>query len=118
ALGDAVTKKNMKSVRASIVLELANGPVDEEAYEYLTEKGVIIIPDVLANAGGVIASFLEWQQNKSDEQWEEDRVNEVLEEYIIRTFNEVYDYAAKHNLALKEAAYALALKRILNHKQE
>ena len=113
ALGDAVTEKNMKDVKAKIVLELANGPVNEAAYQYLTSKGVIVIPDVLANAGGVIVSYLEWLQNRQGEQWSEDRINAELERYMSKAVQDAYKYSAEHKLPLKEAAFAIAIQRIL-----
>jgi glutamate dehydrogenase/leucine dehydrogenase len=116
ALGDVVTEANMKDVKASIILELANGPVNEKAYEYLTKKGVVIIPDVLANAGGVIVSYLEWEQNKQRESWDEDKVNQSLERYMVEAMGGAIDYAAKQQVSLKEAAFAIAIKRILQSR--
>lgn len=118
ALGDVITEENMDRVRASVILELANGPINEAAYDYLTKKGVQIIPDVLANAGGVIVSFLEWQQNKQKEQWTEERVNSELETYIETAIQEALAYGKKHSLPLKEAALALAISRILEARGE
>jgi glutamate dehydrogenase/leucine dehydrogenase len=117
ALGDVITESNMKDVKARIILELANGPVNEAAYEYLTRQGVIIIPDVLANAGGVIVSYLEWEQNKKRESWDENRVNTRLEHYMVAAMKTATDYAKKHNLSLKESAFAVAITRILNERE-
>lgn len=118
ALGDVITEANMKDVKAKIILELANGPVSETAYEYLTKQGVIIIPDVLANAGGVIVSYLEWLQNRQGEQWSEDRVNDELERYLTKAVKDVYAYSEQHQLPLKEAAFAIAIQRILEKRGE
>jgi len=118
ALGDVVTEDNMKEVKASIILELANGPVNESAYEYLTKKGVTIIPDVLANAGGVIVSYLEWEQNKKRESWGEAEVNDQLETYMVKAMKAAMQYAAKHKVSLKEAAFAIAITRILSSKEK
>jgi glutamate dehydrogenase/leucine dehydrogenase len=118
ALGDAVTEKNMKDVKAKIVLELANGPVSERAYDYLTKQGVLVIPDVLANAGGVIVSYLEWLQNRQGEQWSEDKVNKELERYMSTAVTQAYKYSQEHKLPLKEAAFAIAIKRILDKRGE
>lgn len=117
ALGDVITEENMERVQAKIILELANGPLNEKAYEYLTKKGVLIIPDVLANAGGVIVSYLEWVQNKQNEQWTEERVNSELETYMESAMKAALEYSKKHNLPLKEAAFALAIRRILDARQ-
>lgn len=117
ALGDVITKSNMKDVKARIILELANGPVNETAHEYLTGQGVVIIPDVLANAGGVIVSYLEWEQNKKRESWDENRVNTRLEHYMVAAMKTATDYAKKHSISLKEAAFAVAITRILNERE-
>ncbi len=116
ALGDVVTDQNMKSVKAKFVLELANGPVSEAAHDYLIKKGVVVIPDVLANAGGVIVSYLEWLQNRAGEQWSEDKVNTELERLLVKATHDVYDYMTKHKLSLKEAAFAIAIRRILDKR--
>jgi len=118
ALGDVITEKNMKTVRAGIIVELANGPVNEVAYDYLTKKGVLIIPDVLANAGGVIVSYLEWLQNKKGEQWSEGKVNQELEKYMVKAVNDAYKFGKENDMSLKEAAIALAIQRILKAKGE
>lgn len=118
ALGDAITESNMKNVKTKIILELANGPVNEKAYDYLTDKGVIIIPDILANAGGVIVSYLEWLQNKNNEHWPEAKVNKELERYIVDAANRAYDYTQAHGVSLKEAVFAIAIQRVVEAKGE
>ena len=117
ALGDAITEQNMYQVRAKIILELANGPVNEVAHNYLTKKSVMIIPDVLANAGGVIVSYLEWQQNRAGEHWKEDMVNQKLHDMLVDATGEIYHFSVAHNVTLKEAAFAVAIKRILDTKR-
>ncbi len=91
ALENVINEKNMDKIKASIIIEMANGPITEEAYEYLTEKGIIIVPDVLANAGGVTVSYLEWVQGKQGYTWSEQEVNEKLEEMMMRAFEKVWD---------------------------
>jgi glutamate dehydrogenase/leucine dehydrogenase len=113
ALGDAVTKDNMKNVRAKIVLELANGPLSFEAREYLTKKGVIIVPDILANAGGVIVSYLEWQQNRAGEHWDEARVNKELDRILVEATKAIWDEYQNDHSSLGDAAMTVALKRLL-----
>lgn len=113
ALGDVVTESNMRDIKAKIVLELANGPVSDAAYEYLSEQGVLVVPDIIANAGGVVVSYLEWLQNKAGERWGEDEVNQKLDDYLVRATREMYAYAKQHEVTLKEAAFALAIRRIL-----
>jgi glutamate dehydrogenase (NAD(P)+) len=119
ALGDVVNAKNMNEVKAKIILELANGPVSETAHEYLTKKGVVIIPDIIANAGGVVVSYLEWMQNKKNEHWSRDRVNKELEEYLKKAVDDVFNEQSKYKeFSLKETALALAIRRILKAKGE
>jgi glutamate dehydrogenase/leucine dehydrogenase len=113
ALGDAVTKDNFPEVRAKIILELANGPVNETAYNHLTKQGVIIVPDLLANAGGVIVSYLEWLQNKQGEHWTEARVNQEMEHYLVKATHDIWEYARVHKLSLKEAAFTIAIERMI-----
>lgn len=114
ALGDVVTEKNMKDIKARIILELANGPINDTAHDYLTRKGVIIIPDILANSGGVVVSYLEWLQNKNKEIWSASIINKKLEKYIKSAIDEAYIYSKNHSMSLKEAAIAIGVKRILN----
>ncbi len=117
ALGDVINENNMNQVKAKIILELANGPVSEQAYDYLSKKGVIVIPDVLANAGGVIVSFLEWQQNKARESWDERRINDELENYLVAAAKNIYEFSQSNNMSLKEAAFSVAIHRILEAKR-
>lgn len=115
ALGDAVTGANMASVKAKIILELANGPVSEEARDYLTDRGVLIVPDILANAGGVTVSFLEWRQNKDGEHWDEARVNKELAEYLTTATATIWDEYQKDTSSLADAAVAVALHTLLGN---
>jgi glutamate dehydrogenase/leucine dehydrogenase len=114
ALGDAVTEDNMKDVRAPYVIELANGPVNEAAHDYLTDQNVTILPDIIANAGGVVVSYLEWLQNKRGEHWSEEEVNKQLNEYMTKAVNDLLETAKAENIqSLTEAAFVLALRRLL-----
>ncbi|MBI2589020.1 Glu/Leu/Phe/Val dehydrogenase [Candidatus Saccharibacteria bacterium] len=112
ALEDAITNKNMQQVKARLIVELANGPINETAYGYLAKKGITVLPDIITNAGGVIVSYLEWLQNKADERWTRAKVNTELEQYMIKAISEVYKTSSSQNLTLKEAAIMLALKRL------
>ncbi len=116
ALENIITTDNMSNIKARYILELANGPISEDAHHYLSEKGVVIIPDILANAGGVVVSYLEWLQNKENQQWSEQKVNAQLNEYLIKATDAVKDYARANNKTLKEAAFSLAIKRIIKAK--
>jgi len=113
ALGDAVNKSNVDLIKASLVVELANGPVSEVAFDILTSRGVTVLPDIIANAGGVIVSYLEWYQNMHSEKWTEAKVNARLEEYMVKAANELYATAAEYGVSLKEAAFINAIKNLV-----
>jgi len=110
---NTVTSENMKNVQAKYVIEMANGPVTNDAHDYLTTNGKVILPDIIANAGGVVVSYLEWLQNKNGEKWTETKVNDMLEDYIKHAVHEVYAYAHHHAISLNEAAFAIAIKRLI-----
>lgn len=114
ALEDSITTHNVQDVKASIIVELANGPVSAEAEKALVKKGVTILPDVVANAGGVIVSYLEWKQNKLGEHWPEAKVNDQLASILTQASDDMLQRAAAHDLSLKQAAFELAVERILS----
>ena len=111
ALNDAVTAENHDEVRAHTVLELANGPVTFDASDQLAERDITVIPDIYANAGGVVVSYLEWVQNKQGEHWSEAVVNDRLEGIMCASFTEVTHYTEAEQCSLKEAAFVVALER-------
>lgn len=113
ALEDAITATNMHEVKAGIIVELANGPVSKEASEYLLQKQTTILPDVIANAGGVIVSCLEWQQNLRSEHWPESKVNNMLDMLITKATHSMLQHAEAKHISLKQAAFELALERLL-----
>lgn len=113
ALGDAITEDNADKVKAKIILELANGPVNEKAYKILTDRGVIVVPDILANAGGVTVSYFERLQNRAGEHWSEEKVNKMLDEYMTKACKDIFTVADKESVSLKEAAFEVAIARIL-----
>ena len=113
ALEEVVTAKNAGSVMATVVLEVANGPVTPEADALLTARAIGVVPDVLANAGGVTVSYFEWLQNRSGETWPKERVTERLRETMRDAYRDVADFAHERAITLREAAYALAITRIL-----
>lgn len=113
ALSDQITGVNASKVRATVVLELANSPVTVEADDILYERGVKVIPDILANAGGVVVSYLEWVQNLTGEIWEEDRVIRRLKKIMVSAFREVYNACEEEECSLRHAAHLLGVKRIL-----
>jgi glutamate dehydrogenase/leucine dehydrogenase len=115
ALGDVVTDKNVSQVKAKFVLELANGPVSDAAYETLKAAGTTVIPDILANAGGVIVSYLEWLQNRAGEHWDEAMVNKKLHDYLVPSVEASLNLGDKQKLSLKEAALARAIHGIIDN---
>lgn len=113
ALGNAVTVSNMNQVNARYIIEMANGPVSEVAEKYLVDGGKTILPDIIANAGGVVVSYLEWLQNHEQKQWTEEVVNSRLHNYMTAAMRELLKTAQDENLkSLTEAAFTLALRRL------
>ncbi len=114
ALENAVNVDNMKSIKAGLILELANNPLSAEAQDYLTNKGKIVIPDIIANAGGVVVSYLEMYQNLHDLKYTEAEINQKLQNYMVDAVRRVGAYAKKSGLSLKDAAIGLALKELID----
>jgi glutamate dehydrogenase (NADP+) len=112
ALESVLTRENAGDVKASIVLELANGPTTQEADEILKDKNILVIPDILANAGGVTTSYFEWYQNMHDEKWSKEEVLNKLRDKMSAAADHIYQMAEENNVTLREAAYISALKRI------
>jgi glutamate dehydrogenase (NAD(P)+) len=112
AMEEAVTVDNVGDVQAQYVIEAANGPLTPEAHEILVARGVTVVPDILANAGGVTVSYFEWSQNIQQFQWEEARVVTELEKVMHRSYNDVATLAQKEGLDLRTAAFVLAIKRV------
>ena len=114
ALGGAIHKDNVDSVQANIIVELANGPVTKPAYDNLSKRSVTIIPDIIANAGGVIVSYLEWEQNKQNQSWSKEEVYSKMQDYIQDAFEQTLQASERYDTTLTEAAYIVALKQLLN----
>ncbi|HEU4587434.1 MAG TPA: Glu/Leu/Phe/Val dehydrogenase [Gemmatimonadales bacterium] len=112
ALENVITSQNAREIKAKIICEGANGPTTAGADRILEEKGVFVIPDILANAGGVTVSYFEWVQDRGGYFWDEDTVNQRLERIMVRSFEEVADMAAKHGTNLRIGAYMLAIQRV------
>lgn len=112
ALEGAITAAIARRVRAKVVLEFANGPVTPEADAILRKRGIPVIPDVLANAGGVTTSYFEWLQNIHGEQWTEEVVLEKLARLLRKQTREVFAIAQRKRCDLRTAAYVLALERL------
>lgn len=112
AIENVITEANAGKVKAKAILELANGPCTPEADVTLRAKGVHVVPDILANAGGVTVSYFEWTQNKSGFYWELPRVHEELRKKMGAEFSEVYDLSVEKKIDMRTAAYAHALQRL------
>tara|TARA_B100000745_G_scaffold79005_1_gene48420 strand:+ start:1262 stop:2524 length:1263 start_codon:yes stop_codon:yes gene_type:complete len=113
ALADQITEKNASRVKAKVILEMANAPVSKEADAILARQGTVIIPDILANAGGVIASYFEWAQNAGNEYWKLDEVNKKLREKILGAYTRVQERTLHNGYDLRTASYEVAVERIL-----
>ena len=112
AIENVITEKNMKKIKAKIIAEGANGPTVKKADEYFFKKNIFVIPDVLANAGGVVVSYFEWLQNMKEERWPEQAVNQKLKEIMDKSYKEVYSFSKQKKVSMRSASYALAIKRI------
>ncbi|HVT56949.1 MAG TPA: Glu/Leu/Phe/Val dehydrogenase [Thermoanaerobaculia bacterium] len=112
ALENQITRRNAARVRAKLVAEAANGPTTPVADEILHRRGVIVVPDILCNGGGVTVSYYEWVQNLQDEQWDEATVNGKLHRKMVKSFHEVFDIARDLEVDPRVAAYVLALRRV------
>ena len=112
ALENQITQLNAHEIKAKTILEIANGPVTPQADEILEASGVDVIPDVLANSGGVVVSYFEWVQNRSGLYWEEKEVHAKLKKIMSKESNTVYDLALSHNCSLRTAAYIHGIERL------
>jgi len=126
ALENQITKENADKVKAKLIVEEANGPTTVEADKILLEKGVVVVPDVLANAGGVTVSYFEWVQNRMGYYWSDEEIDEKLKQVMTSAFKEVYQtakqyqadsFAIKQRLDLRTAAYVTAVKKIVESMQ-
>jgi glutamate dehydrogenase (NAD(P)+) len=112
ALEDAIHPDNVDGVKADIIVEGANAPTSPAAHEALVERGVLIVPDILANAGGVTVSYFEWAQNIQQFRWQKDRVDRELTDVMRRAYAAVRKVAEEHSLDLRTAAFVLAIRRV------
>ena len=113
ALENVITKENADKIKAKIIIEMANGPITPEADEILNQKRVIVVPDILANSGGVTVSSFEWEQNMAQEKWSEKKVNERLKKTIEEAFEEIWKMGEKEKVDLRKAAYLLAVDKVI-----
>lgn len=113
ALENQINAENADRIRAKVIVEGANGPTTVEADEILDKKGIVLVPDILANSGGVVVSYFEWVQNLQSLEWSEKEVNEKLAVKMENAFSSVYDIAQEKGVSLRTGAYLIALKRVV-----
>jgi glutamate dehydrogenase (NAD(P)+) len=113
ALENSITAKNAPNVQAKLIAEGANGPVTPEAVDILAERRIRVIPDILANAGGVTVSYFEWVQNRQEFYWPEQQVNDELKRVMVKAYRSVADLASCESITLREAAYRIAIQRVV-----
>lgn len=113
ALENQITEDNAEKLQCSYVVEAANGPTTREADEILEKRGIPVVPDIFANSGGVIVSYFEWVQNIQELTWERNRVNEMLEDLMSKSFTEIMGVAKECDCTLRMAAYIVALRKLI-----
>ena len=111
AISNQITEDNANDIKAEIVVEAANGPTTMAATKILSERGVLLVPDVLASAGGVTVSYFEWVQNNQGYYWTEEEVNEKLREKLVKAFDTIYNLAENRKIDMRLAAYIVGIKR-------
>ena len=112
ALGGVITRDNAKDIKAKMVVEAANSPITTIADEILGERGVYIVPDILANAGGVTVSYFEWVQNVQAFTWSEEQVNNELEKYMLPAYQAVRKVMGDRQVNMRTAAFSIAIERV------
>lgn len=112
ALENVIDMNNAPRIKAKVIVECANGPVVSDADRILTQKNIIVIPDILANAGGVTVSYFEWVQNRAGFYWSTEEVHQKLQTVMVREFNAIYELANLNNIDMRTAAYTHALNRL------
>jgi glutamate dehydrogenase len=112
ALENSITSANVESITAKVVVEGANGPTTPEADKRLYEKGILLIPDILANSGGVTVSYFEWVQNLMNYYWSFEEVQEKQEALMVKAFNDIIVIKEKYDIDVRKAAYVMSIKRI------
>jgi len=114
ALENQITLANVDLIKARIVAEAANGPTTPDADTILHQRGVMVIPDILANAGGVTVSYFEWVQDLQELFWDEDDVNRRLEKKMVKAFSDVHHSANKYSVDMRTGAYIVGIERVAN----
>ena len=117
AIGDVITDENVDQIKAPVILEAANAPIEPSADEALAKRGVVVLPDILANAGGVTVSYFEWVQNRQHYKWGLNRVRQELDHILTHAFEQVWQEAQQRQCSLRTAAYIIALRRVYRATQ-
>jgi glutamate dehydrogenase (NAD(P)+) len=112
ALENQITDANADAIRTKVIVEGANGPTTHEADQILEKKGIVVIPDIFANGGGVTVSYFEWVQDRMGFFWREDEVNQRLEEMMVQSFADISEMVAQHKVSYRIAAYMVAIQRV------
>ncbi|MFE4893617.1 Glu/Leu/Phe/Val family dehydrogenase [Peribacillus butanolivorans] len=112
AIENQITEENAADIKASIVVEAANGPTTIEATQILTDRDILLVPDVLASAGGVTVSYFEWVQNNQGYYWSEEEVDEKLEKILVKSFNNIYELAQSRRVDMRLAAYMIGVRKM------
>ena len=110
AIENQITEENANDIKAKIVVEAANGPTTLEATKILTDRGILLVPDVLASAGGVTVSYFEWVQNNQGYYWTEEEVEQRLEKVMVRSFDSIYETAQVRKVNMRLAAWLVFVK--------
>jgi len=108
---------NAANIQAKLIIEGANGPTTVEADKILEEKGIIVVPDILANAGGVVVSYFEWVQNIQSLMWDEDEISKAQARIMCKAIETVYENHREKNISLRTSAYMIALKKLVTAKK-
>ncbi len=117
ALENQITEVNAKNIRAKLIVEAANGPTSTIADKMLEKMGSVVVPDILANSGGVLVSYFEWVQNLNRDHWTEEVVNERLEQKMKKAFYDVLGYSQKHDVDMRRSALVIAVGRVVSAMQ-
>ena len=112
AIENVITKENAGKIKAKYIIAMANGPITAEAQEILEKRNILIVPDILANAGGVTASYFEWLQAKQGVLWEREKTYQEMAKILEKSFEEVWNSARAKNIGLKQAAHLIAVDRV------